>query len=188
MVGLREPFYSAMKSFENGDFSLNELITEIKLICIERDEEILVNDKQLRYLTHNQLARLLNKNALFRYADKWARNALYEKASDFDAKVKLIPGNNISRVKTKKLIESSKDKLAKALLEVKENADYLEKRKLQLYGQSEGYQFAGNLLPSIKDVLEPKLESVNSETEKINGVLLALNDVIETLQKHKLAP
>ena len=74
------------------------------------------------------------------------------------------------------------------MLEVKENAEYLEKRKLQLYGQSEGYQFAGNLLPSIKDVLEPKLESVNSETEKINGVLIALNDVIETLQKQNLAP
>ncbi|PNH95598.1 hypothetical protein [Vibrio diazotrophicus] len=188
MVGLREPFYSAMNTFQDGNFFLNEFITEIKLICIERNEEILVNDKQLRHLAHNQLDRLLKKNALFHYAEKWARNALYEKAYDFDKKVKLMPGNNISRPKPKEPMESSKDKIVKALLEVKENAEYLEKRKLQLYGQSEGYQFAGNLLPSIKKVLEPKLESVNSETEKINGVLIALNDVIETLQKQKLAP
>ncbi len=188
MVGLREPFYSAMKSFGDGDFFFNEFVSEIKLLCAERDEEILVNDQQLRHLAHNQLARLLNKDALFRYAEKWARNALYEKAVDFDDKVKWMPGNNVSKTKPTEQAEPSQNKLVKALLEVKENAEYLEKRKLQLYGQSEGYQFAGNLLPSMKDVLEQKLNSVNSETEKINGVLIALNDVIETLQKQDLAP
>ncbi len=188
MIGLREPFYSALKSFNGGNFFFNDFISEIKSICAQKDEEILVNDKQLRHLAHNQLIRLLNIEALSRYAAKWTRNALYERASDFNEKVKLIPGNNISRVKTTERLEPSKDTFVKALLEVKENADYLEKRKLQLYGQSEGYLFAGSLLPSIKDELDQKLESVNSETEKITGVLLALNDVIDTLQKQKLLP
>jgi len=188
MVGLRDPLYSATKSFDDGDFLLNEFVSEIKLLCAERDEEILVNDKQLRHLAYNQLARLLNKDALFRYAEKWARNALYEKAVDFDDKVKWMPGNNISKTKPTERTEPSQDKLVKALVEVKENAEYLEKRKLQLHGQSEGYQFAGNLLPSMKDLLEQKLNSVNSETEKINGVLIALNDVIDAIQKQDLAP
>ena len=116
MVGLREPFYSAMNTFQDGKFFLNEFITEIKLICIKRDEEILVNDKQLRHLVHNQLSRLLNKDALFLHSEKWTRNAIYGKAYDFDKKVTLIPGNNISRAKLTELMEPSNDKIVKALL------------------------------------------------------------------------
>ncbi|MCE0494661.1 hypothetical protein [Vibrio salinus] len=189
MIGVREPFYSALMNFTEGVFFIDEFILEIKQVCALNGEEIIVSDKELRHMVHNQLARLLNRGLLIFCSHKWKRNALYQKVDDFNEHVELLTGNAVVKDCTeKKHIEYSKGQLSKELQEVMENAASLEKRKLQLHGQTEGYRLAGSLLPDIKDLLEQKIELVSTEAEKINGVLLALNDAIDTAKNQNLAP